>query len=64
MDMHTGKSHEEPVDIYGDEVLNANWLPQPEMRPALQPVEREAAHSEVSVEDVEGFLASVYLHQE
>lgn len=61
MDMHSGKRCEDPGDAYGEEVLNASWLPQPELQLGLQPVEVEHAPA---AEDVEGFLATIYLCQE
>lgn len=64
MDMHTGKRIEEPEDIYGDEVLNANWLPGPEVELGLQPVVAEEGHASVATEDVDAFLAAVYRFQE
>lgn len=64
MDMYTGKGIEEPEDIYGDEVLNANWLPGPEVQLGLQPVVAEAEHHPVASEDVDAFLSAVYRFQE
>lgn len=64
MDMHTNRRCEEPEDPYGEEVLNANWLPQPELRPALQPAADAAAAAGIAAEDVEAFLAAVYRYQE
>lgn len=65
MDMHTGKVIGEP-DEYGDEVLNANWLPpQPETSTQLQPVERAPeAPPPVPPIDVDDFLQGVYRYQE
>jgi len=66
MDMNTGKVVREP-DEYGEEVLNAGWLP-PQPEPSLQLVQVEhAAHSEaVSIPpgDVEAFLSTMYRCQE
>lgn len=64
MDMHTGKRYEEPADPYGEEVLNANWLPQPALQVALQAVEDAAAPPAIAAEDAEAFLAAVYRYQE
>ena len=63
-DMSTGKQLVELREEYGEEVLLANWLPQPELHPALQeaapakPARREAER------DVDAFLRTVYLCQE
>ena len=64
MDMDADRPDEEPAEAYDDEVLNANWLPEPELRSGLQPVTADAAPPAMAAEDVEAFLASVYLHQE
>jgi len=60
MDMHTDRRCEESADPYGEEVLNANWLPQPELQPAAD----AAASTAIAAEDVEAFLAAVYRYQE
>ena len=64
MDMNTGKVISEP-DEYGDEVLNASWLP-PRPEPALQleQVERPPADTKAPPIDIEGFLRAVYRYQE
>ncbi|NMF89977.1 hypothetical protein [Aromatoleum petrolei] len=65
MDMTTGKAIEEPTEEYGDEVLNANWLPpQPEVAARLQEVEHAAHEAPVPPIDVEHFLEAVYRYQE
>jgi hypothetical protein len=65
MEMHTGKLVEEPQDAYGDEVLNANWLPEPGVQLGLQAVAAEAEHPpQGAAEDVEAFLYAVYHFQE
>lgn len=64
MDMSTGKTLD-PLDCYGDEVLNAGWLPLPQLglqtladeQPTL-PQRREPAM------DVAAILAQMYLNQE
>lgn len=68
MDMTTGKIEEavpEAAPEFGsfeDEVLNAEWLPRPEVQLGLQPV----VHHEhkVPAEDAEAFLRNVYASQE
>lgn len=65
MDMTTGKAIEEPTEEYGDEVLNANWLPpQPEVAARLQEVEHAAHDAQLPPIDVEHFLEAVYRYQE
>lgn len=62
MEMSTGKQLEELGD-YGEEVLNASWLPQPELGLELQsavPSRRERREPQ----DAEAFLRNVYLSQE
>jgi len=65
MDANTGKVVREPDD-YGEEVMNAGWLPQPE--PSLQviPVEHPE-HAEppaIPPGEVEAFLRAMYRYQE
>ncbi len=66
IDMSTGKKIEEP-DAYGDEVLNAGWLPRPELQPELllglqSATPAKAAQSE-PLQDVEDFLRQMYRSQ-
>jgi hypothetical protein len=66
MDMNTGKVISEP-DEYGDEVLNASWLPpRPEPSLQLEQVEHHAADKKAPpiAFDIEGFLRAVYRFQE
>jgi len=71
-DMDTGKKVVELRQEYGEEVLLANWLPQPEVGVALQeaashrdflrsPARRENSAAE---RDAEAFMRAVYLCQE
>ena len=72
IDMSTGKKIVEPgavnlADTYGDEVLNAGWLPRPELQPELLPglqsaTPAKAAQSE-PLQDVEDFLRQMYRSQ-
>lgn len=65
MEMHTGKLLEEPQEAYGDEVLNANWLPEPGLQLGLQAVAAETEHPPLgAAQDVEAFLYAVYRFQE
>ncbi|THF62844.1 hypothetical protein E6C76_16375 [Pseudothauera nasutitermitis] len=51
---------------YDDEVLDAGWLPRPEIAPRLQEHAAEAAREPRMPPpmDVEAFLAAVYRNQE
>lgn len=65
MDMTTGKVIGDPPEEYGDEVLNANWLPpQPETAVQLQQVEHISTAPRAPQIDVEHFLEAVYRYQE
>ncbi len=63
-DMSTGKQLVELREEYGEEVLLANWLPQPELRPALQEVAPAKPARREAERDVDAFLRAVYLCQE
>lgn len=65
MEISTGAPIREP-EAYDEEVLNASWLPCPELGLQLQPVE-ETARAErkpLPPEDVDAFLRAVYRYQE
>lgn len=64
MDMDSGKRIEEPEERYGEEVLNANWLPSPEVQLGLQESHGDAERHAVATQDVEAFLSAVYRYQE
>ena len=65
MDANTGRIVREP-DEYGEEVMNAGWLPQPE--PSLQLIQAEhAEHTDppaIPPGGVDAFLEAMYRHQE
>lgn len=64
MDMDTGKYLENEFGAFEEEVLNAEWQPQPELQLGLQEsVPSDKAHAQ-SVEDVEAYLRTIYLSQE
>ena len=60
-DFMTGKSLARQQD-YGDEVLNASWLPQPDAMLAAGPVQSSRPRSAVA--DPDAFLRDVYRSQE
>ena len=53
---------EEAEDAYGEEVLNASWLP--EMPPATRPESGVTEPSPMATADLQDFLAAVYRYQE
>lgn len=66
MDMNTGKAIGEPPP-YDEEVMNANWLPRPEIAPQLREVElegRQRRERQPPPEDIEAFLKAIYRNQE
>lgn len=63
MDMSTGKKLEELGD-YGDEVLNANWLPQPDVEPGLQSAAETRHERREPPQDPDAILQAYYLNQE
>jgi hypothetical protein len=60
-DFMTGKSLGRHQD-YGDEVLDAGWLPQPEA--ALASRRPSVARSHTAVSDPDAFLRDIYRSQE
>jgi hypothetical protein len=54
----------ESADAYGDEVLNANWLPQPELAADQGQGAVRRRRKAAQPEDVDAFLQSVYRNQE
>lgn len=64
MDMQSGRELREP-EAYDEEVLNASWLPRPEVALQLQQIDlhRESEHMPPP-EDVDAFLKAVYRNQE
>lgn len=65
MDMTIGRRRDDS-DVYGDEVLNANWLPQAQLQLGLQSVaESVVAERQVRpAEDPDVFLRRLYCAQE
>lgn len=64
MDIDTGKYFENEFGAFEEEVLNAEWQPQPELQLGLQEAVPSARTHAQPVEDVEAFLRSIYLSQE
>lgn len=64
IDMSTGRKPMEPAEQYGEEVLLANWLPQPQ--PEIAPQADVAAKTDLDEPpfDVEAFLRTVYASQQ
>ena len=63
-EMSTGKILMEPGEEYGEEVLLANWLPQPEPGLGLQEAVPAKAVRREPPQDAEAFMRAVYLSQE
>ena len=63
MDMSTGKIIEEEFGSFEDQVLNAEWLPQPALELSLQTAVPRQGGSR-PVQDTEAFLRSIYASQE
>jgi hypothetical protein len=63
MDMSSGERLDE-FGAYQDEVLCANWLPQPELGLGLQSAVPTRRAVQEPPADLEAFLRRVYLSQE
>ena len=65
MDMTSGTRLSD-AERYGDEVLNANWLPQPALALGLQSVTISSTASRYvpSLTDIENFMSRLYSAQE
>lgn len=63
MDMTTAE-HISDVDRYGDEVLNANWLPQAVLQLGLQEAHDVPHWSQASISDPDAFMRRLYQAQE
>ncbi|NMG72189.1 hypothetical protein [Parazoarcus communis] len=64
MDMQSGREIREP-QAYDEEVLNASWLPHPEVALQLQEVtQRPRTINMPPPEDIDAFLQAVYRYQE
>ena len=63
MDMTSGTGPSE-AERYGDEVLNASWLPQPALALGLQPVSESAPARGMLLTDIDSFMSRLYSSQE
>ena len=61
--MNTGKILEDEFGSFEDEVLNAGWLPQPELQPGLQAAttSRDAPPLDL---DADAYMKQLYASQE
>jgi len=72
MDMSTGHSEKlgaeaaaaEEFGAFVDEVLNAGWLPQPELAVQLRSVHEESGAERAAAVEPEEFMRKLYLYQE
>jgi hypothetical protein len=65
MNTETGRHIEDEFGAFEEEVLNAQWLPQPlPLQPGLQKASSGAVSRTVSGLDADTFLRNVYLSQE
>ncbi|MEY3201925.1 MAG: hypothetical protein RIR70_1475 [Pseudomonadota bacterium] len=62
MDASTGEREYE--SDYGDEVLNAGWLPQPELGLQLLAAVPACPHRQRNIIDPDSFLRNMYACQE
>ena len=63
MDMSTGKILEDEFGSFEDEVLNAGWLPQPELQLGLQEVQTSKTAPPADV-DADAYMKQLYASQE
>ncbi len=63
MDMSTGERLEQQAD-YSDEVLNAGWMPTPEVALGLQEYTPEVRRTHHPVHDADALLRNFYLYQQ
>lgn len=64
IDMSTGRKPMEPAEQYGEEVLLANWLPQPQREIALKAAVAAKTGLDEPPFDVEAFLRTIYTSQQ
>jgi len=67
MDAETEEDREEvsAAPRYGDEVLDANWLPRPDAPlKVVRSAARDEGHPPVADDEAEAFLDAIYRNQE
>jgi len=65
MNSETGRHIEDEFGAFEEEVLNAQWLPQPlQLQAGLQKASSESVSRMVTGLDAEAFLRNMYLAQE
>lgn len=67
MDMEVGRHIEDEFGAFEEEVLNAQWLPQPlqnMLQPGLQKAEPDVRSRATAGMDADAFLRNMYLSQE
>ena len=53
------------ADPYGEEILNANWTPQPELPlGAVRSAAADETHTHAGAGDADAFLTGIYRNQE
>jgi len=65
MNMVTGRPIEDEFGAFAEEVLNAQWLPQPlQLQLGLQKANCSAKSRTVAGMDADAFLRNIYAYQE
>lgn len=65
MNGETGRHIEDEFGAFEEEVLNAQWLPQPlQLQPSLQKVASGSMSRTVTGLDADAFLRNIYANQE
>lgn len=63
MDMSAGRIESVDQAAYSDEVLDAGWLPQPDLALQVQECSAETVARILPPEDIDAFLAAIYRYQ-
>ncbi|GAB4061162.1 hypothetical protein [Uliginosibacterium sediminicola] len=63
MNMMTGEQLSD-MERYGEEVLNANWLPQQVLSVGLQLVSSAVRATPPALQDIDDFMSRLYRSQE
>jgi hypothetical protein len=64
MDTDTGRYFENEFGAFEEEVLNAEWQPQPQLQLGLQESVSSGKAQAQPPEDLEAYLRTIYLSQE